>query len=230
LSEPGKVIENEQRTLIDLAVILGGRIVFEAGPDVSKAPGYKVIPAGARIVNPGGGVLDIGAIELPDATALARYRQKTGQLVSFGARRGNLSVTVRNVLKLETEIEVSGVVKPLSEWLAGIMVGEKLRCEAPFRASTSEAAFVRKDGEADAMLYDSGTSTTYPLMATFPDISDEELDSMSPPTPDPVIVEMNSRYAFIESLNAIFDLQPGKLRNGERKMPQIVPQPGMMAR
>ena len=95
--------------------------------------------------------------------------------MSFSGGRGNLSVTVRNVLKLETEIEVRGVVKPLSEWLAGMMVGEKLRCEAPFRASKSEAAFVRKDGENDAILYDSGTSTTYPLMATFPGISDEEL-------------------------------------------------------
>ena len=229
--EPGKVIRHEQRTLIDLSVMVAGRIVFNASPDVSKAPGYVVIPAGTRIVNPGGGVLDIGALKLPDALALANYKQKTGLSVSFNSARGTLSVVVRHILKMETEIEARGVVKPLSEWLADMEVGEKLRCEAPFRASISEAAFIKKDGETDAILYDSGTNTIYPLAATFPDdISDEELDGMSKPAPDPIIVEMNARYVFVESLNVIFDLKPGTLPNGEKKMPQIVPQHGMEAR
>ena len=220
-SEPGKVIGHEHRTLTDLAVIIDGRIVFEAKPDASRAPGYKVLPAGARIVNPGGGVLDIGSIELPDAAALARYKQKTGLTVSFGGGSGNLSVTARNVLKMETEVEVKGVVKPLSEWLTGMKAGEKLRCEAPFKASASEAAFIRKDGETDAIVYDVGVNTTYPLTSTFPDISDEDLDRMSTPAPNPVIVEMNARYVFVESISTIFDFQPGKLWNGEKKMPQI---------
>ena len=43
-SEPGKVIGHEQRTLIDLSVMVDGRIVFEAKPDVSKAPGYRGDP------------------------------------------------------------------------------------------------------------------------------------------------------------------------------------------
>ena len=165
----GRVIGQEWRTVIDLAVILIGRVSIENAPDVSNAPGYKAIPAGAKIVNPGGGVLDISALKLPDAAALAAYKQKTGLSVSFSGAGGNLSAIVKGVLKLETEIEVKGVVKPLFEWLARMTVREKLRCEAPFRASMSEAAFIRKDGDADAIVYDSGTNTTYPLMGEFPD-------------------------------------------------------------
>ena len=63
----------------------------------------------------------------------------------------------------------------------------------------------------------------------FPEISDEELAGLGK-SPDPIIVEMNARYAFIESLNAVFDRKPGKLENGEEKLPQIVPQPGMEVR
>ena len=81
----------------------------------------------------------------------------------------------------DTEIESRGVVKPLSEWLAGMEVGEKLRCEAPFRASISEAAFIRKDGDTSAILYDSGTSTTYPLMGTFPTSASRCLSRRPPP-------------------------------------------------
>ena len=87
-SEPGKVIGHEHRTLFDLAVMIDGRLVFEAKSDVSRAPGYRVLPAGMKIVNPGGGVLGIGSIELPDKTALKRYEQKTGQSVSFSHEHG----------------------------------------------------------------------------------------------------------------------------------------------
>jgi hypothetical protein len=227
-SEPGKVIGHEHRTLFDLAPICMGRIVFPTRPDVSKAPGYMVIPAGARIVNSGGGALDIGAIALPDAAALTGYKDKTGLSVSFSSTRGTLSVVVTNALKMETEIESRGVVKPLSEWLAGMTEGEKLRCETPFRASQSEAAFIKKKGDADAILYDSGTNTTYPLTATFPDVKPDDLASA--PERDPIITKMNERYVVVENINAIFDVAPGKLGNGEWKMPMIVTSAGMELR
>ncbi len=133
-----------------------------------------------KIVNPGGGVLNIGSIELPGKEPLKRYEKTTGQSVSFSHEHGALRVIVRNVLKLDTEIEVKGDVKPLSEWLAEMEIGQKLRCETPFRASISEAAFIKKDGDTDAILYDSGTNTIYPLAATFPD----DIDTLGLPEED----------------------------------------------
>jgi hypothetical protein len=101
--EPDKIVGHEQRTLIDLAVLLSGRLVFNAKPDVSKAPGYHVIDAGIRLVSRGGGALDIGGVELPDATSLARYRKKTGTTVTF-SKGASLHSIVIGPLTAETEI------------------------------------------------------------------------------------------------------------------------------
>jgi hypothetical protein len=166
--DPGKTVGHEQRTLIDLAVLLSGRLVFNAIPDVSKAPGYSVVDAGIRLVNSGGGALDIGGVRLPDAAALTLYRKKAGMTVSFGGG-ASLHSIVPGPLTAQTEIERRGVVKTLVEWTADMKPGDKLRCETPFRASSSEAAFIKIGDDGDVFLHDVGTSTTYPLTPTFPD-------------------------------------------------------------
>ena len=55
--EPGKIIGHAHLTLFDWSVWVLGRLVFNAKPDVSKAPGYRVLDADVKIVNPDGGVL-----------------------------------------------------------------------------------------------------------------------------------------------------------------------------
>jgi hypothetical protein len=59
-------------------------------------------------------------------------------------------------------------MKPLSDWVAWMRAkGEThKRCEAPFRESTSEAAFIKitGDGEGDVFVHDVGVGTTYHLM------------------------------------------------------------------
>jgi hypothetical protein len=172
--EPGKIVGHEQRTFIDLAVLVSGRLVFNAKPNVSNAPGYSVIDAGIRLVNPGGGPLDIGGLELPDATSLARYGKKTGTTVSF-SMGASLHSIVLGPLTAETEIESRGVVKTLAEWTANMKPGGKLRCEAPFRVSNSEAAFIKIRQGGGIFLYDVGTSTTYPLTPTFPDDQNDDV-------------------------------------------------------
>ena len=181
---PGQIIGHERRTLIDLAVLVCGRLVFNANPDLAKGlTGYRVIDAGIRIVNPGGGPLDIGFAKLPDAQALESYRQKTGMRVSF-SQKGSLSSVVAGALKPETEIEVRGVVKTLAEWTADMAEGGKLRCETPFRASCSEAAFITIDKDGDILLHDVGTATNYVLRKApeFPDdidlSDDDEIDEI----------------------------------------------------
>jgi hypothetical protein len=179
----GQIIGHERRTLIDLAVLVCGRLVFNAKPRLAaNLAGYNAVDAGIRIVNRGGGALDIGFAKLPDAQALENYRQKTGMRVTF-SERGSLSSTVIGALKPETEIEVRGVVKPLAEWTATMSEGEKLRCETPFRASCSEAAFITIDKGGDILLHDVGTATNYVLRKTpeFPediDLSDDEPDEI----------------------------------------------------
>ena len=160
--EPGKIVGHADLTLIDWSVWAFGRLVFNARPDVSNAPGYRVLEANPRIVNPNGGVLDIGWVApLSAEQAEERMGQKTGRPLSFDTgARGGFSVREEGQLQLDTEIESGGVVKPLADWLVEMLNADivKLRCEAPFRASESEAAFIRITERGEIFVFDAGTS------------------------------------------------------------------------
>lgn len=161
--EPGKVVGHADLTLIDLAVWVLGRLIFNARPDVSKALGYRVLGADPRIVNPKGGVLDISWIKPPSADQASAYRLKTGRALNFDTgARGGFAVREDGQLRLDTEIESAGVVRSLYEWLVEMLDGDivKLRCEAPFRASESEAALIRITERGDILVFDSGTSVS----------------------------------------------------------------------
>ena len=97
------------------------------------------------------------------------YSLKTGIALALKiSATGSLSVIARGQLTLDTEIERRGEVRPLREWL-DIMAKQgfdQLRCEAPFRASSSEAAFIRRTGTERGFVHDVGNSTTYLLDET----------------------------------------------------------------
>lgn len=155
----GAVIGAEERTVIDIAVWVLGRLAFCSKPEV-VAEGYCVEDAGVQIINPDGGVLDVSDIELPSKNDLELYRKKTGKNVSYSTSAG-LAVNDTGTLTLETPIEVKGKIKTFGEWVADMEPGGKLRCETPFRASSSEAAFIRLKDDGVPFLHDTGTSTTY---------------------------------------------------------------------
>ena len=163
-TEPGKVVGYAHLTLFDWSVWVLGRLIFNAVPDVSKAPGYRTLDADIRIVNPDGGVLDVSRIGPPDAATIAAYREKTGLNVRFetSGEGGRLATHEHGQLTLMTEIELRGEVKPLADWLAQMWDKDlvKLRCEAPFRVSESEAAFIRIGRNGDIFVYDAGTTTS----------------------------------------------------------------------
>ena len=63
--EPGKIVGYSHLTLIDWSVWVAGRLIFNAEPDVGRAPNHRVLDANVKIVNRDGGVLDIDWIEPP---------------------------------------------------------------------------------------------------------------------------------------------------------------------
>lgn len=160
--QDGSVIGASPRTLIDLAVFVPGRLVFLSRPNVDDANGYEVADAGVILVNPDGGVLDVSAISLPGSAELDRLRDISGRNLTY-SRGGALGIQDIGTLTLETSIEVRGTEKPLLQWIDGMGIGDKLRCETPFRASTSEAAFIRIDENGQPFLHDVGSSTTFRL-------------------------------------------------------------------
>lgn len=163
-TEPGKVIGHEWRTVVDLSVWVPGRIVFNARPQLGEGmAAYAVADAGIEIVNAGAGALDIAGVELPAAPVLHQYERATGVRLSVSAEGGAPRVISTGQLTWETEITRRGVTKSLREWVAGMEPMSKLRCEAPFRASESEAAVIRLCEDGMPIVHDVGNGTTYRL-------------------------------------------------------------------
>jgi hypothetical protein len=195
--ETGEVIGHEARTMFDLAVWVPGRIVFNAKPELGAGmEGYTIAPAEITIVNHGGGDLDISFASLPSEPALADYKAKTGHEVRVRMENGGVSTIDMSQLRLDTPITRRGETKALSDWLAGMKPGDRLRCESPFRESSSEAAFIRKRDDGSVFVYDIGNMTTY------------QLDQGSIGDFDPVTGEVNHPLArFVD-----WDLKPKAVR------------------
>ena len=158
--ETGEVIGAQPRTVIDLAVFVSGRLAFCAKPTV-EAEGHFIADADVTIVNPQGKVLDVSGVALPGEAELAELRVKTGQALSFSHGGGGITTTDRSSLSMDTPIEIRGSVTPFHEVVAGMTPGEKKRCEAPFRESRSEAAFISVNQEGEPYVHDVGLNTTY---------------------------------------------------------------------
>jgi hypothetical protein len=192
-TKPDQIVGRSHRGLFDTSVWAPGRLVFGAKPDVTAAPDFVCDDADVAIVD-GKPSLDISGIREPDVEALLAYRARTNISRAFHrSRSGGLSEVSRGELTWDTEIEARGQIKTLREWAEGMKPGEKLRCEAPFRVSSSEAAFVALDTTGEPFVYDSGTATTYRLASAASYIMDE----------------LNARYSFVN--------EGGKARVYERK-------------
>ena len=177
---PGQVIGHERRTVLDLAVWISGRIVFNAQPHLGDGmAAYTVADADITIVNEGGGVLDISAMTVPARPALGEYQARTGVRLQIARNGAAISIVSNGQLTMDTEIESAGTTKPLSVWVQDMRPGDKLRCEAPFRASQSEAAVVILRSDGVPLVHDVGNSTTYNLAGT------TDADVLAPDWPEP---------------------------------------------
>ena len=94
---------------------------------------------------------------------MVEFRRTTGVRMRLNEGENGLNSTDYGHLTLDTEITVKGVVKPLNAWLLDMKSGDKLRCEAPFRASASEAGVIMLMKSGKPCIYDAGTSTTHHL-------------------------------------------------------------------
>lgn len=179
----GIIVGKEDRSLFDLAVLDAGRLVFCAKPELISWD-HAVADAGITIKNAGAGPLDISWAELPNQRALEDIRVKTGLTMRMSRENGNVNTVVTGELTMDTPIEVKGVTRSLGEWASTMQPQDKLRCEAPFRVSQSEAAFIRIGDNGVPFVYDIGNGTTYKMQREI--VRDDPMDDFEfiPDTPD----------------------------------------------
>lgn len=166
----------DHRTLFDLAVFSPERLVFCAKPQISAEmveAGYTVADADIRLVNAGNGSLDVSKIELPPASSLRTYKAETGEELKLSINGSGLRTESHGALQWDTPITSKGKTKTLKEWVEDMPTSGKIRCEAPFRASQSEAAFIRLGSDGKPFVYDSCGGIKY-VLPMFPGSSERE--------------------------------------------------------
>jgi hypothetical protein len=185
-TKTNEIVGKSRLTLCDLSVLIPGRIVFCSAPhlaDYMLRAGWSVVDAGVTIVNAGAGALDIAHLTRPTRERLVTYREKTGEDLKIGGVHGqSIAIISRGLLQLDTPINTDHArgVKTFGDalkWLQGQPKGHHLRCQTPFRESSSEAAFIALNKKGEPHLHDVGTATTYRLA--------ERLDKPEPEKDDP---------------------------------------------
>jgi len=153
----GEVCGHSLTTILDTSVFTPGRLVFSGKPIADEGlviePQTIVIKKGNRTV------IDTAQISLPDDKRVREVTAAAG--VEMGLSGGSLSFEAQD-LTMCTEIELkNGEIITVAE---AVKLGEnKIRCQTPFRESSSFAAFLAFDGRGWPFIYDVGTSTTHRL-------------------------------------------------------------------
>jgi hypothetical protein len=152
-------------TIIDASVWTVGRLIFAGCPTVGEG-GLRVIPQVIEMI-PGA----IVALPTENATvnelATMQASIKKGiklRLTQKQANSGKVNgyqIVVAN-LTPDTELELEdGSLSTVKALMLNYLC--KLRCQAPFRESTSMAAFFAVDKMGDPFVFDSGTDTMHVL-------------------------------------------------------------------
>lgn len=145
-------------TIIDPSVWTIGRLVFVGRPTCST--GLTITPQQFEHIDGKNDVLDtskaiVSVLKVFRASARHGVKLRLNQ-------EGSGYRSVMNNLSLDTELELGdGSIKTVRDLM--INFTGKIRCQAPFRASSSMAAFMALDDNGNPFVFDSGTDTTHAL-------------------------------------------------------------------
>lgn len=122
---------------------------------------------------------------MPKPERLRVAKQKTGIERNYNATIAGLRCVISDQLTLDTPYEVKGTTKPVRDWIPEAKTVGKLRGEAPFSESHSEAAVMFVDESGNPRIHDIGNNTTYliahELMQHFPSREGGTSDLLSKP-------------------------------------------------
>ena len=145
-------------TIVDPSVWTVGRFVFVGHPTCSA--GLTVAPQQFEHIDGDAEALDTSQSVV---SVLKTYRASARQGVPLRLKRNGTGYgSVTHDLRPDTEIVLAdGSVKTVRDLIPALT--EKIRCQAPFRESSSLAAFIAFDGNGEPFVFDSGTGTKHVL-------------------------------------------------------------------
>lgn len=159
---PDTVVGHSLTTIIDPSVLTPGRLVFIGKPVVSGD--LTVEPLSSSVHIGANDTLDTTAVVLPDASTVRELTRKAGVEMDVQQGSTGLRITAQD-LTLDTEIEAEDQgVLTVREILERGITG-KIRCQTPFRDSSSFAAFFSTGADGNPFVFDIGTSITHWLNA-----------------------------------------------------------------
>ncbi len=145
-------------TIVDSSVWTMGRLVFAGRPTCSSdltitAQQFEFISGGLDVIDTSLAVVSV--LKTFQASA------KTGAPIRLSRASTGYSSVMAN-LQMDTEIELEdGSTTTIAALMSEL--SDKVRCQAPFRDSSSLAAFVALDAKGDPFVWDSGTDTKHVL-------------------------------------------------------------------
>lgn len=156
--DAGKVVGQSLTTLLDTSVWTPGRLVFDGQP--STGEGFQILPPAVSFHQGEFQKLDSSAITLPDSKSIREITRKAGGEMNVRIGSNGIRVTAQD-LTLDTDIETKDLgILPVRE-LIKRGFNTATRCQTPFRASESWAAFYNVNRDGIPFIYDHGTSITH---------------------------------------------------------------------
>jgi hypothetical protein len=145
---------------LDTAVWTQGRLCFDGRPVLGE--GLTLAPLDVQIVEGEQEVLDTSAATF-DSVAVLKASRAKGTAVRIKQDGNTATVLVEN-LEMETQVELEdGAMTTVAALTATTQTDAKVRCQSPFRASESMAAFFAVNKWGQPRVYDVGTGTLHVL-------------------------------------------------------------------
>lgn len=156
--KPNNLVGQSLTTIIDPSVFSFGRLIFIGKPTVSE--GLTVEDLSVSVHSGVKDCFDSSEVILPDSARVREITRKAGvEMIVKNSSHGLRIITQDLTLVTEIETNHNGILTVRQMLEQGL--NTKLRCQTPFRDSSSWAAFFNTNDNGIPFIYDVGTSTTH---------------------------------------------------------------------
>ena len=155
----GEEIAGSVTTIVDPSVWSAGRIIFEGKPTATVP--LSVASQSFSHIDGDNEVLDTSSAVI---SGLGAYRGAKKFGLDFRIKSAADFSFISDTLLMDTELELKdGGIVSVRDAIKMVAEAGKLRCQAPFRESSSMSAFINLDGFGNPFVWDSGVNTKYVL-------------------------------------------------------------------